>query len=155
MADHSFTITLSNNKTEKEGIEYLRSRETGYFFVDKHARKIILELLGQPLTFFRSFDMIHIPRFRGTVVTQPTLKTHLDEIILIELKTTKKRLPNFPKGFFFGATANEFLFAEALKEKFQFCFICLHPDTPNHILLSLSDVRALTRTSRVQHQINF
>lgn len=155
MPDHSFTITLSNNKTEKEGIEYLRANATGFFYVDGKARKQILELLDQPKTFARSFDMVYIPRYVGEIITQPILEARIDEIVLVELKTTKKKLEQFPRGFFFGATANEFLFAERLKERYKFCFVCLHPESFNHILLTLSEVKDLIRTTRVQHQINF
>ena len=59
--------------------------------------------------------MIYIPRYAGTVVTEEVIETHLDEIFLVELKTTRKYLPKNPKGFFFGATQNEFDFGERLR----------------------------------------
>ena len=151
---HTFVITISNNKTEKEGIDYLIENETGFFYVDSATRKLILEFLGYPKTFARAFDMIYIPRFAGTIVTQEVIETHLDEILLVELKTTKKFLPENPKGFFFGATQNEFDFGERLGDKYRFCFVSLHPDSRSHAMLSVPELEAIMRTKRIQYQIN-
>ena len=153
MPDHAFTITLSNNRTEKDGIEYLIANERGFFYVDSKTRKMILEMLGLPRTYARAFDMIYIPRYAGKVATEEVIKTHLDEIFLVELKTTRKFLPENPKGFFFGATQNEFDFGEKLGNKYRFCFVCLHPDSPSYAMLSVPELEAIMRTKRVQYQI--
>ena len=154
MADKSFTITLANNRLEKDGIEFMKRHRTGYFSVNNKERKHILDLLGQPHTFARAFDMIYIPRFEGTVVTEETIDTHIDEIILTELKVTRKLLPESPKGFFFGATRNEFRLARELKERFRFCLVCLHPESLSAITLSLAELKQIIRTRRIQYQIN-
>lgn len=151
---HSFVITVSNNKTEREGIDYLCEHETGFFYVDRIARRQILELLNQPYSFARAFDMVYIPRYAGETVTPEIIETHLDEIILVELKTTKKFLPNNPKGFFFGATENEFEFGRRLGEKFRFCFVCLNPLSLSAKMLSVPELEAIMRTRRIQYQIN-
>ncbi|MEQ6357328.1 hypothetical protein ABNX05_22190 [Lysinibacillus sp. M3] len=46
----------------------------------------------------------------------------LNSLILIELKITKKYLPDNPKGFFFVATKNEFYLAKLLGDRYKFCF---------------------------------
>jgi len=154
MPDQSFTITRKNNATEKEGIQYMESLGQGFFFVDKDERKRILELLDQPKNFSRSFDMISIPRLAGRKLSLDTIETHIDEVTLIELKCTRAFLPNNPKGFFFGATQNEFDFGERLGDKFRFCFVCLHPDSLSHVMLSVAEIEAIQRTKRIQYQIN-
>ncbi|GCF82072.1 hypothetical protein BKL48_25215 [Bacillus cereus] len=50
----------------------------------------------------------------------------MSEITLIELKTTKKEVPNNSLGFFFGVTENEFELARLLGNQYKFCFVCLH-----------------------------
>jgi hypothetical protein len=70
MPEQSFTITLSNNRTEKAGIEYLIANETGFFYVESETRKQILEMLGLPKTFARAFDMVYIPRYAGKIATE-------------------------------------------------------------------------------------
>jgi hypothetical protein len=154
MADQSFTITRKNNATEKEGIRYMESLNQGYFFVDKDERKRILELLGQPKNFARSFDMVHIPRLAGSELSLAAIETHIDEVTLIELKCTRAYLPENPKGFFFGATQNEFDFGERLGDKFRFCFVCLNRESMSHALLSVPELETIIRTRRIQYQIN-
>lgn len=151
---HSFEITVSNNKTEKLGIDYLVANATGFFYADKDTRKLILSLLDLPLGFARAFDMIYIPRYAGTIVTEETIAAHIDEIILVELKTTKKYLPENPKGFFFGATENEFNFGKLLGDKFRFCFVSLHEKGSSYALLTIDELEARIRTRRIQYQIN-
>jgi hypothetical protein len=151
---HSFVITVSNNKTEKEGIDYLVANATGFFYVDSLTRKLILELLGLPQSFARAFDMIFIPRYEGRELTDEVIEARIDEIILVELKVTKKFLPENPKGFFFGATENEFNFGKLLGNKFRFCFVCLNPLSPSFAMLTVDELEAKIRTRRIQYQIN-
>ncbi|MBX3289186.1 MAG: hypothetical protein KF855_07550 [Acidobacteria bacterium] len=152
MADQSFTITRKNNATEKEGIQYMESLRQGFFFVNKDERRRILELLNQPKNYSRSFDMVLIPRLAGADLSLEAMETHIDEITLIELKCTRKRLPNNPKGFFFGATQNEFDFGESLGDKFCFCFVCLNPESLSYALLSVPELEQIIRTKRIQYQ---
>ncbi len=152
--EHSFTITVSNNKTEKAGIDYLTENATGFFYVGKNTRKLILELLGMPAKFTRAFDMVFIPRFEGQELTEQEIETHLDEIILVELKVTRKFLPNNPKGFFFGATENEFNFGKLLGDKFRFCFVSLHERGSSFAMLTIAELEEAIKTRRIQYQIN-
>lgn len=151
---HSFEITVSNNKTEKLGIDYLIANTTGFFYADKDTRKLILNFLDLPVGFARAFDMIYIPRYVGTVVTDEIIAANIDEIILVELKTTKKYLPENPKGFFFGATENEFNFGKLLGDKFRFCFVSLHEKGSSFVLMTIEELEERIRTRRIQYQIN-
>ena len=74
----------------------------------------------------QAFDLIYVPEMVGKIVTTDFLQTYLEDIILVELKTTKKYLPENPKGFFFGATENEFNFGAILGSRFRFCFVSLN-----------------------------
>lgn len=154
MADQSFTITRKNNATEKEGIQFMESLGQGFFFVNKDERQRILELLGQPKNYSRSFDMILIPRLAGADLSLDAIETHIDEVTLIELKCTRAFLPNIPKGFFFGATQNEFDFGERLADKFRFCFVSLNPESLSYAMLSVPELEQIIRTKRIQYQIN-
>ncbi|MFY0674773.1 MAG: hypothetical protein JXQ87_15350 [Bacteroidia bacterium] len=151
---HSFKLTLSNNKTEKEGINYLIENQTGFFKIDKDMKKELLERLQLPNSFLQSFDMVFIPKLKGVVFKEEYIETHLEEILFIELKTTKKYLPENPKGFFFGATENEFNFGKLLGARFRFCFVCLHEDSPSFSLLTIEELEKKIRNRRIQYQIN-
>jgi hypothetical protein len=145
---HSFIITLSNNKTESEGLEMVLQTSNDLFRPDWEGRQRIIEVLGLKKTFMKTFDLV---RVAGTKSAEGFLSIkNSDDIKLIELKTTKKRLPNNPHGFFFGATANEFELAEILGPKFNFAFVCLHPDCPSVKFLTLSQLEPLVRQKRTQ-----
>ena len=124
--NHSFTITLSNNITEKEGVKFLINNYSGFFQIDLNIKKNILDLLKIDYKFLQAFDLIYIPNMVNKEVFTKDIETCIDDIILVELKTTKKYLPENPKGFFFGATENEFKFAALLGEKYRFCFVSLN-----------------------------
>lgn len=151
---HSFKLTLSNNVTEKQGINYLVEEQTGFFKIDKLMKKELLDKVNIPHNFLQSFDMVYIPKLKGIVFDKDYIETHLDEILFIELKTTKKYLPENPKGFFFGATENEFNFGKLLGERFRFCFVCLNEKSPSYALLTIEELEKKIRNRRIQYQIN-
>lgn len=97
---HSFVLTLSNNVTKKEGINYLIEDHTGFFKIDLVTKKELLTLLKIDHRFLQSFDLIYLPEMAGKIINSNFIQTYLEDIILVELKTTKKYLPENPKGFF-------------------------------------------------------
>ncbi len=151
---HSFILTLSNNATEKQGINYLIEKQTGFFKIDKDMKKELLDKVNIPYNYLQSFDMVYIPKMKGIKFEQKNIETHLDEIIFVELKTTKKYLPDNPKGFFFGATENEFNFGKLLGNRFRFCFVCLNEKSPSYAMLTIEQLEKIIRNKRIQFQIN-
>jgi hypothetical protein len=151
---HSFVITISNNITEKEGVNYLIDNYTGFFKIDRATKKELLDALNVSHKFLQAFDLIYVPEYIGKIVEEGFIVTNLENIILIELKTTKKYLPQNPKGFFFGATENEFKFGEILGDKFRFCFVCLNEMSPSYSLMTVQKLEEIIRNRRIQFQIN-
>ncbi len=151
---HSFTLTLSNNVTEKEGVNFLLEKHTGFFKIDLTMKKELLNMINIEHRFLQSFDLIYVPEKVGTVVDTDFIQTYLEDIIFVELKTTKKYLPDNPKGFFFGATENEFNFGKLLGNRFRFCFVSLHEQGSSFALLSLPELEKIIRNRRIQYQIN-
>lgn len=154
-SQHSYVITLSNNVTEKEALQLVLRERTDLLIPDADGRKQILESLKLPQSYRRTFDMVRVEGHirGGSVVEYDDPKA----ITLYEIKSTKKRLPNFPHGFFFGATANEFDLAKQLGPQFQFCFVCLHPEQEEDhrlVFLDLKSLEAMIRTKRIQYQVN-
>lgn len=151
---HSFVLTLSNNVTEKEGVNYLIENYTGFFKVDLMTKKELLNLLNIEHRFLQAFDLIFVPEMVGKVVDEDFIKTNLEDIILVELKTTKKYLPENPKGFFFGATENEFNFGKILGSRFRFCFVSLNEKGSSYVFLTLDELEKKIKNRRIQYQIN-
>lgn len=151
---HSYKITISNNKTEKEGINYLLENHSGFFLIDLVAKREILRLLNLDARFLRSFDLIYIHKLLEKPTANDYIEIYIEDIILVELKTTKKYLPQNPKGFFFGATENEFKLAELVGDKFKFCFVCLNKASKSCAMLTLEELEKIIRNKRIQFQIN-
>ncbi len=152
MSEHSYLITLSNNRTEKAAIDYVLGLDARYRMLDLASRKAVLERLHIDRSFSRAFDLVRLPENRCD--SSQIAIADVEELVFVELKTTRKRLPDLPKGFFFGATENEFELARQLGDRFRFCFVCLHPETPGSCLLTLAELEAQIRTRRIQYQIN-
>ncbi|MDR3681697.1 MAG: hypothetical protein P4L41_17140 [Flavipsychrobacter sp.] len=151
---HSFILTLSNNVTEKEGVNYLIENYTGFFKIDLNTKKRLLDLLNISHKFLQAFDLVYLPKMIDTIVIADSLEIYLEDIILVELKTTKKYLPENPKGFFFGATENEFNFGEILGDRFRFCFVCLNEKSQSFVLLTTGELEQKIKNKRIQYQIN-
>lgn len=151
---HSFVLTLSNNVTEKEGINYLIENHTGFFKIDLATKRELLDLLNMSHKFLQAFDLIYVSEMVGKVADMNFIHTYLEDIILVELKTTKKYLPENPKGFFFGATENEFNFGKLLGNRFRFCFVCLNEKSPSFALLTIEGLESRIKNRRIQFQIN-
>ena len=150
--NHSYTITLDNNKSEKEAINFLIKSNLEFLNPDKQSRKFIMEKLRIPNQYSRAFDLIMI---KGRDNSSKSIElTDLDDLVLIELKTTKKKLINLPTGFFFGATESEFQLARLLKEKYKFCFVSIHEESLSYSLLTLDELEKIIKTKRIQYQIN-
>jgi len=151
---HSYKLTLSNNVTEKEGINHLIENHTGFFKIDRNTKKDLLNKLEISHKFLQAFDLIFVPELVGQVVNCEFIETYLEDIILVELKTTKKFLPENPRGFFFGATENEFNFGKLLGDRFRFCFVCLNEKSLSIAMLTIEELEARIKTKRIQFQIN-
>ncbi len=151
-SEHSYKITLSNNKTEKRGIDFLMSQDPSFLLPTKEGRKKIFEILELDKKYSRAFDLFRLP---GHTNSEQVIEIKdAKNIVLIELKTTEKYLPNNPQRFFFGVTQNEFDIAEKLGDQYKFCFVSLHANSQNYSLLSLKELEALIVNKRTQFQIN-
>lgn len=151
-SEKSYSITLSNNVSEKEALQYLIDSDKNFINPDKEGRKVIMELLNIDKRYARAFDLILISG-QSNLEEVIELKD-TDQITLIELKTTKKKLENNPKGFFFGATQNEFDLAEYLGDQYKFCFVSLHPESLSYEILSVPELEEIIKSKRIQYQIN-
>ena len=148
---HSYGATVKNNATESEAFLYLASNNIRFKRPIKEERKEILQKLNLPASFSRTFDLVYMPEGNDFSVIS---EIPVDKLILVELKTTKKKLTALPDGFFFGATDNEFQLAKRLGNQYVFCFVSIHSDSPGYAMLSLEALEKKIKTKRVQYQIN-
>ena len=135
-------------------MNFLIENYTGFFKIDLATKKELLDLLKIEHRFLQAFDLIYVPEMVGKITDTGFIQTYLEDIILVELKTTKKYLPENPKGFFFGATENEFNFGKILGSKFRFCFVSLNEKGSSYSLQTLEELEARIKNRRIQYQIN-
>lgn len=145
--------------TESDGLAVLLE-DKRMQALDLPTKKRILELLMVSGAFKpQTFDAV-MTREPSPPLTIDNIEQHIGDLTLIEMKTTRAPIRNTAlNSFFFGATDNEFQMAKALKDKYAFAFVVLNDDNdyghPFFVLLTLEQLQARTRTSRIQYQINF
>jgi predicted LPLAT superfamily acyltransferase len=128
--------------------------------LDLSTKKRILELLMVSGAFKpQTFDAV-MTTSPSPPLTVDNIEEHLESLTLVEMKTTRAPIRNAAlNSFFFGATDNEFQMAKALKSKYVFAFVVINDTNdygrPFFVLLTLEQLQARTRTSRIQYQINF
>lgn len=133
-------------------MNYLIRQDSRFKQINKKMRKRIMNVLELDSSFSRAFDLIY---YEGTKEIEDMEDDEIKKFItLIELKTTKKNLPNNPQGFFFGATENELNLAKEIAKKYKFCFVCLHEKSLSYKLLDVYELEKLIKTKRIQYQIN-
>jgi hypothetical protein len=107
----------SNRVVEKAGLHDVLLKDLRFQAPTTETKKAILMGLGLGDTKFhgpQSFDAIMLP-LAEPLVEESTLPRHLDQIILVEMKTTKKPIKDASlAGFFFGATQLEYDLAAKL-----------------------------------------
>lgn len=143
MVDHK-----KNRKTEKDSLQYLAGVMQGFYVPTIDEKKQLLSLLGVSHRFTKAFDGIRMHVANVAAITKAA------DFDLIETKTTDEYLPNLPKGFFFGMTENEEMLLKVLEGKYFLCFISLNSKAKGHATVGWSELKALTRTKRIQYQIN-
>ena len=145
--------------TEIDGLSVLL-RDRRMQALDVATKWRILELLMVSGAFKpQSFDAVMTSK-PAPPLTANNIEEYMDQLTLVEMKTTKKAIKDAAlNGFFFGATDNEFQMAKALKSRYVFAFVVINDDNvygrPFFVLLTLEQLHARTHASRVQYQINF
>lgn len=128
--------------------------------VDAQTKKAIVAGLPVRGEFgVHTFDAVLTP-VPVSPISIYNLDQHIDDLVLVEMKTTKKPIRNNQlNGFFFGATEREYAMAEALGARYVWAFVVLSQDNdygrPFFVLLPLSEVERRTRAKRIQFQVNF
>lgn len=145
--------------TERSGLEVLLE-DPRMQHLDLATKKRILELLMVSGAFKpQTFDAV-MTGAPAPPLSIENIDQYIDQVTLVEMKTTRAPIKNAAlNSFFFGATDSEFQMAKALKDRYAFAFVILNDENdyghPFFVLLTLEQLQARTRTSRIQYQINF
>ena len=150
-----------NRVVEKAGLQDVLLKDPRFQAPTTETKKAILKALGLGDTKLygpQSFDAIMLPQ-ATELINKTTLPRYLEQIVLVEMKTTKKPIKDAAlAGFFFGATQREYDLAAKLGDKFRFAFVVLNSANaygkPFAVLLTLSELEHRTRAKRIQYQVN-
>ncbi len=150
-----------NRVVEKAGLQDVLLKDPRFQAPSTETKKALLKALGLGDTKLygpQSFDAIMLPQ-ATELIDQTTLPRYLEQIVLVEMKTTKKPIKDAAlAGFFFGATQREYDLAAKLGDKFRFAFVVHNSANaygkPFAVLLTLSELEHRTRAKRVQYQVN-
>lgn len=155
--------SAKNRVTEKAGLAVLLADAKGRFQApDTATKKELLKHLGlkdETANYgAQSFDAVYSDKPLPPL-TPENVARYADRLHIVEMKTTKKPIPDSSlAGFFFGATEREYKLAEKLGDRFRFAFVVLNDDNalgrPFAVLLTHEELEKRTQTKRVQFQVN-
>lgn len=155
--------SAKNRVTEKAGLAVLLDDKQGRFQApDTATKKALLKHigLGEDSAAYgaQSFDAVYSDKPLPNL-TADNVGQYADRLHIVEMKTTKKPIPDSSlAGFFFGATEREYKLAQKLGDRFRFAFVVLNDDNalgrPFAVLLTHNELESRTQTKRVQFQVN-
>jgi len=141
------TNNRQNLASESFGLEMILSKDSRLLQPNLMQKKKVLEICNLPNLYRRSFDLIRLN------VDDFSKVKSVEDFALIEVKVTRKALPNFPKGFFFGMTENEEKLLKELGNSFFLCLVSIADFQLQYEFLNYEQLQSLIRTKRVQFQI--
>jgi hypothetical protein len=134
----------SRNQTAKQAAQILLRSNSGYVVpTTKQKRLLLVEFARRNLVVYgKAFDIV---KLSGSVNLNDAaeIERNLDQIVLCEIKSSGRKLPEDFRGYFFALTTAELLVAQNLKQRFK--FILVNTATGSHIELTLQELFARAR----------
>jgi hypothetical protein len=148
--------TIKNIRTEKRAKEYLVKLNEGFHEITKKARKQILSSLLEVSEFKACFDLVKLKHQRESPIETLSNK-ELNELELVEIKSSDRNLPLGLKGYYFSIQQREIDLVEKMPERIMFAFVVIPRNgaNPFHEVLSWEDILKRTTARRIQININF
>lgn len=159
MATSRFGKSLRNQGTERDA-QSLVLRNLRFQRPDRATKRRILELLDVRGDFTdQTFDLVMTPRASEPLTVQ-NVATRIEEMVLIEVKSTKKAIRDIGLArFFYGTTDRQRQLARALPDRYRYAFVVLSADNaygrPFFTLLTPSEVEESIHSERLQYQVSF
>jgi hypothetical protein len=131
----------STQATAKKAAEILVAKNVGFIIPTAKQRQNLLVAFAKKgkVVYGKAFDVIRITESLD-LDDLSTVESHLSEINVFEIKSSKKKLPPDFSGYFFGLTAAEVLVAQSLKKQFK--FVLVNTSTCEYLEIGLSEMFA-------------
>lgn len=139
MKDGLIVEFQSGQKTAKAATDILVAKKTGFIIPTAKQRQNLLVAFAKrgKVVYGKAFEVVKVSSAID-LASLEQVETHLDQIKVFEVKSTRKKLkPDF-SGYFFALTAAEVLVAQSLKK--QFGFVLVNTGTREHLEMTLSEI---------------
>jgi hypothetical protein len=114
----------SRNQTAKKAAQILLKSGSGFVVPTARQKRLLLvEFAKRNLVVYgKAFDVV---KLAGSVDLDASadIERNLDKIVLCEIKSSNKKLPEDFRGYFFALTTAELLVAQNLKHRYRFIFV--------------------------------
>lgn len=136
--------TDSGSATAEKAALLLAANGAGYLIPTAKQKKNIVVAFAKRdmIVYGKAFDVV---RLLGPIDLNSLddVENHLEQVILCEIKSTKKNVRADFRGYFFALTAAEVLVAQNLKKQYR--FVLVNTVTGEYLELPLNEVFARAR----------
>ena len=138
------TNSDSGSATAGKAAQLLVEKRLGYLILTAKQKKNIVVAFAKRdmIVYGKAFDVVHLSKPLD-LDSLEDVERNLSEILVCEIKSTKKDVAADFRGYFFALTAAEVLVAQSLKAQFRFIFV--NTVTGAHIELQLNEISAKAR----------
>ncbi len=138
------TNSDSGSATAGKAAQLLVEKRLGYLILTAKQKKNIVVAFAKRdmIVYGKAFDVVHLSKPLD-LDSLEDVERNLSEILVCEIKSTKKDVAADFRGYFFALTAAEVLVAQSLKAQFRFIFV--NTVTGAHIELQLNEIFAKAR----------
>jgi hypothetical protein len=134
----------SRHQTAKRAAQILLRYKAGFVVPSKSQKKLLLVEFARRgfVVYGKAFDII---KLSGEVDLDDAgdIERNINNIVLCEIKSTGRRLPESFKGYFFALTTAELLVAQNLKERYK--FVLVNTATRGYVEMTLQELFARAR----------
>lgn len=149
---------MSNKLTAVKARKYLIDLNKGYHEVSSYAKRQIKNYIQSrhPIPV-GSFDMIKLKKQKQKTPIRRLSDKELNELTLIEIKSSDRNLNENLDGYFFGYSYSEQLVAQALGNRYQFAFVVLPRSGGRkfHKVMTYRQIWKKAKTIHMQWSIKF
>jgi hypothetical protein len=129
----------SRNQTAKRAASILLRSNSGFVVPTARQKRLLLVEFARRnlIVYGKAFDVV---KLSGAVDLNDAsdVERNIDSIVLCEIKSTNRKLPQDFKGYFFALTTAELLVAQNLKKRFK--FILVNTSTAKYTELTLQEL---------------
>lgn len=134
----------SGNTTARKAAQILLTKNMGYIIPTPRQKKNLVVAFAKRdmIVYGKAFDVVHLEA-PVNLDSLEEVESHLDDIVLCEIKSTNQEFGDDFRGYFFALTAAEVLVSQSLRRRFRFIFV--NTITGAHLELPLNKVFAKAR----------